>query len=307
MSITRKHGGYAVSMGATLIGGITRQNLALGSEIRGEATSGEVWARFQALYAQAAAPSFTTLQVAAALAVCGAAGTDITNLSGGLALYAQKHLHGGTRTTGANHRKYAMAAGILYPTQLTAEHRGDAELSYAAVITSNGVNDPLIITDGVSLPTISADAARYTLGPITVGGIALSQKMRLSINFGIGVRGEASDSEIHDTLASIATITPVISITGSDIEWLKSSGGVPIAGLAGTHANTTIFLRKRAAGGTFVGDNTAEHLKMTAAGTIHVTEPMGGGMAGAETTVSIPCYYDGTNAPLTIVGLSAIT
>ena len=60
MAVTRKHNLYAVGLGATLLGGITRQSIATGTEVRREATSGEIYARFQSLYAQKIAPGFST-------------------------------------------------------------------------------------------------------------------------------------------------------------------------------------------------------------------------------------------------------
>ncbi len=71
MPVTRKHGPYGVDIGGTLLGGITRQSLVTGSQVQSEATSGEIYARFVAMYAQKIAPSFSTLNIASALNASG--------------------------------------------------------------------------------------------------------------------------------------------------------------------------------------------------------------------------------------------
>lgn len=305
MSVLRKHGPYAVSIGATLLGGITRQNLVTGAQVQGEATSGEIYDRFAALYAAKVAPSFSTLNVAAALAACGALGTNIGGLTGGLSLYAQQHAAGGTRTTGATHRKFNFTAGILYPKSLSVSHRGDATLEYDAVVTYDGTNLPVVVTDSFALPTGLTDAERFTLGPIALGGTAFSENMSLQIDFGLDVVGESADSDIYDTLASIRAQNSTLTFKGLDLQWF--GGNVPLVGqLLGT-SNTTIFLRKRAAGGTYVADATAQHLKFVAQGMLYCDTILDSDTKkAAEVGLKLKCTYDGTNAPLAITTASAI-
>jgi hypothetical protein len=190
MTVTRKHGLYAVTIGAATLGGITRQNIATGSEVRGEPSSGEVWARFQAAYAQKIAPGFTTHAIASALAAVGLTGWSLASHASGLILYAQKHADGSTRASGASHRKYGFSKGILAPRTLDVDHRGDATLTLEAVITYDGANDPLVITDSASLPEITGDAERFTLGPATIGGVSLGELRRFSIDFGLDIAAE---------------------------------------------------------------------------------------------------------------------
>lgn len=307
MAVTRKHGIYGVGVGATLLGGITRQSLVTNSEVKSEASSGEIYSRFTALYAQRVAPSFTTRSIASALNVCGALGVSIAGLSGGLAVYAQKHTDGGTRAGASSHRKYTMVKGILVPRTLQVDHQGDATLSYDAIVTYDGVNDPVVITDLVSLPSGLTDAERFTLGTAAVGGVTIGQKTGVSIDFGLTVRGEGADSDVWDTLASIETMHPTITFDGIDVEWCKAAN-IPLAGKAATHANTAIYLRKRSAGGTFVTNVTAEHVKLTAAGMI-VADTLFDGGAGetGKAKLTLRCDYDGTNAPIVVDTASAIT
>jgi hypothetical protein len=294
-----KHGLYAIGLGPTLLGGVTAQNLAVGSEVRGEATSGEIYARFKSLYAQRSAPSFSTHSIRTALNVLGALGANIASLSGGLALYAQKWADGGSRTAGSAHRKFAFDRGIVYPTRLEIPHQGDATLTVAALVTSaDGTTAPLTITDAVALPAISDAEERFSLGPISVGGVALTSVGEVAIDFATVVAGESADGNIFDEVASIQSHDPVITIRGRDPEWLKSSN-IPLSGKAATHANTAIYLRRRLAGGTYAtGSN---HIVLGAAGMAVIDEAFGAthGQAG-ESAVVLSTVFDGTNAPLAI-------
>jgi hypothetical protein len=298
---------YAVGIGTTILGGITQQNIVTGSQARGEGTSAEVYARIASLIEQKIAPGFTTQAIAAALAACGIAGCSIPLLSGGLALYAQNRADGGIYSAGATHRKFAFATGVLAPAQLNCAHRGDATLSYQALISSPAGADPLIFTDSTAVPAFGTDQdERFTLGPVTIGGVTLTGIRSVGINFGIVLASEGSDSAVWDSVAFIREIRPIITLSGIDPTWLAAAK-VPLAGLAATHANTTIYLRKRAAGGTFVDDETEEHVSIAAAGYAHVDTAFdSSGAESGTVSLQLTTYYDGTNAPLVIDTATAL-
>lgn len=307
MTVATKHGLYGVEIDATLIGGITNLGTRTGEEVRNEPTSGEIYARFQSLVAQKPGAEFTTLNIAAALDACGLTGVDIGGLAAGLNLYAQKHVEGGTRAGAASHRKYTIKDGILVPRVLSVDHQGDATLRYEAVAIYDGANDPIVIADSQSLPGGLTDAQRFTIGPVTIESVSLAQVRRFELDFGLQVVSEGADSDIWDTFISIESIQPQITLRGIDVEWLKSTN-IPLLGKAVTHTNTAIYLRKRAAGGTFVADGTAEHIKFTAAGLATIDTPFeADGNDAGETSLTLPLKYDGVNVPLVINTTSAIT
>jgi hypothetical protein len=305
MSVTRKYGAYAVSLGGTLLGGITRQNLVTGTQIRQDATSGEIYARFQALYSQRLAPGFSTKNVAAALTATGIIGGSISGMTGGMLLYLQPHVLGGTRgTTG---RSFAFSNGILVPKQLTVSHRDDAVLTYDAVILStDGQTVPVVITDAVALPAITSDAQRFTLGPVTINNTATTEVRSFTIDFGVDVMPESSDADIYDTFCSIRGQQTTLTLRGIDPWWLANTtgsaeGNLPVQGAASSQTTTKIYLTARAAGGTLVAGGTASHIMMTAAGLAHIDTAFdASGQEAAELNMSIPLIYDGTNAPLII-------
>lgn len=305
--IARKHSIGAVVFNADVLGGITQINVQTGTEVRGEPTSGEPYPRFQSVVAQKPAATFSTMAIAAALDLCGSLGESIADLAAGLILYATKHADGSTRSAGATHRKFTAVQGVVYPQQLTIDHQGDATLSYAVAPTWDGTNDPIVETDSVALPTADTDLERFSIGPVSIGGVTLAQLRSVQIDFGINVAAEGADSEIFDRFAGIVDINPVITLRGIDLEWLKSTN-IPRAGQVGTQANTTIYLRKRATGSTFVADATEEHISLAAAGLAYITDAMSGsGNQAAECGLVMNVKYDGTNNPLTIDTTAAIS
>lgn len=306
MTLAALYGLYAVEVDSTVVGGITRQNLATNSEINGEPTAGEVYRRHVSLYSQKVAPGFTTVDVAAGLGAAGALGVSIDGLGAGLKFYAQQHESSGTRKTGSTHRMFTFNAGILVPRQLRVPHRGDAELTYEAILTYDGSNDPVVITDSSAVPA-AVDASYFTLGGATIGGVSCGGKSDLTVDFGLDAMGEGGDSDVWDTIASIRNARSSITFESLD-PTLFSAANIPLEGKAATHANTIIYLRKRMQGGQFVADLTAEHIKLTGDGMVVPDDCFSADKNNpGRVSFTLPLRYDGTNAPLVVDPASAIS
>lgn len=313
MSVSRAHSLYAVVIDSTVIGGITAQAVNMNTEAPSEASSAEVWSRWVSMTAQNPRATFTTKMIAtlldrlaAELPTADKYSCDITELTAGLTLYAQAFAAGSTRAGDSLHRKLVAIHGCLGLGRLNCTHQQDATIETEAVVGWDENNDPVVETDLVSLPGGIADAERFTLGPVTLESVSIPGVRSLDIDFGLNIVAEGSDSDIWPTYVSIVEIKPVITLRGIDLEWLKAAN-IPRAGKAITHINTTIYLRKRALGSTFVADETAEHIKLTAAGFAHVDTPMdASGSEKAEASLIVPCYYDGTNDPIVIDTTSAL-
>jgi len=298
--ISERYSLYAVAAGVSQLGGITQQSLKLGTEVRGEASSAEPYVRFQSVVAQKPSASFTTRHITTALGLCGPLGVSIGTLIGGLKLYAQKWVEGGTRASGSIHRSFTMLKGLLVPTTLSAQHRGDATIGYNAHIIYDGLNSPVVVSDVAALAAISSDAERFALGPFGIEGVCSGQLTDLSVNFGLNVETLGSESMVWDTFSGITSIQPSITLKGNRITWFGGSA-IPLAGKAVTHAGSYFFLRKRAAGASFVADVTTQHLKVACAGLAHIDDAMtASGTGAAECSITIPLKFDGTNSPLVI-------
>jgi hypothetical protein len=138
--------------------------------------------------------------------------------------------------------------------------------------------------------------------------VSVSGKQRFSIDFGVDAVGKSADSDIWDTFCSIRTVQSQITFESVDTE-LFSDSNIPLTGKAATHANSTIYLRKRTLGGDgFVPDGTAEHIALTADGLIVPDDAFSSdGQSDGKVSFTLPLRYDGTNVPLTVDTASAIT
>lgn len=308
MPFTNVYGLYGVGLGATLLGGISDVSLNTGTEVRGEISSGDIYARIKSTVAQKPSASWTTRNIAASLNAVPLLGKKIADLAGGLQLFGQQHAEGGTRTAGLFHKKYVMVEGLVFHGGMSVEHQGDAVINTTALITYDGTNNPIIPSELSAVPSGLTDSERFSLGPVTINGVTMTGVKSVEFAFGINAATEGVDGEIWDRFSSIRTIEPVLTLRGVDPDWFKAAGAVPLIGGPGTHANTVLYLRKRIAGGTFVLDGTAQHIKITAAGLAFIETPLDvSGSESAETTLVMPLQFDGTNAPMVINTASAIT
>ncbi len=304
MPVTRVHGIWAVKCGSTWIGGINRRSASLNPDIRQEPTSGDVYARFQAIYAIKPMASFSTRNLVTALDNVGLAGEQITS-GNTVLLYAQKQQEGGSRASGSSHRVYTINEGLICPRRLTAEHQGDAELTYEILTTYDGTNNPITVADDQALGTHPGDTERFTIGEVVLTDVdanafTFTEIRKVEIDFGIQAETIGADSDIYDTNVRIVEIQPSITITGIDLHWFGSNL-LTITGDNIRHSGTNVVFTKRAAGGTFVAGTTAEHVGFTCAGLAHMDQILDAqGNSLDEVTLKIPLRFDGTNAPLVV-------
>lgn len=296
MAISTIHGLSGVKIDATVIGAIERQTVGLGADMRGDALSGEAWARFVSLYKVAPAVSFVTRQVAAALGACAPPGSSISGLTAKLTLYASKKVQGGLPASGTNHRSYTLNHGMLYPESVSCQDTDDARVTYNAAITYDGSNDPVVEADSVALPTLPTEE-RYGLGPATIGGISIGNIKSIDCQCGITVGLDSAGGDVYNTIAYVQLWEPMWTIRTTDVLTMAAAK-IPRSGIACTQANTSFYLRKRAAGNTYVSDVTAAHIKAVMAGMAVVDTPFDGDSDKGEATITVKGSYDGTNNPL---------
>jgi hypothetical protein len=273
--------------------------------------AGEVQPRHIALVGQSATANFNTYALPTAIDATGLKALCIATVTEpGVKFYLQKHDACGTVSSGSVHRSLLISAGVVVPRRIRCDHQGHATIDYDIVIIKETSNNAIVISDTADMPTIGATAGnRWTLGKCTVGGVTLSDYTSMEIDLGNQVTTRGTQSNVWDTYVEVRTHSPTITIRGIDPNWFKATGGVPIDGLACTHANTILYLRHRTTDGTgFVADATATHIKFTSAGIATVQQAMQGEATRfTETAVQITCRDDGTNDPIVVVTASAIT
>jgi len=288
VGITDYHVLGPVQINSTVIGGITAAAVNNGHEIYGEPVSGEIGVRTQSITALKPGASFTTMDLAVALAACGSLGTDLSTAN--LHVFATKRTAAGAIASGAAHTKWLLRGGLLYPTRLTCDHRGQAQLSYEAqaVADADG-NAPIVGPTTVSLPT-GVNNNVWTLQSASFSGVGATDLRNAEVDFGFRVQTEGSNSELYDNQISYQ-LDPRLTIMGVTPAYADA------VALLGESATCSITFRKRQNRGTF----TADTLTLSATGLAHVSNPYQAGQRGAaQFAITVAVTFDGTNAPITV-------
>lgn len=312
MTVSKLHGLEAVRIDvndATTanLSGVGGCRLGIENDLGAVNTDGEVYNRFLSLVGQKLMATFNTLHVGAALDLCGFDCLRISATGGtktGLTLYAKKQQQGGSRASGSVHNSFNIKQGILVPRRLVCDHQGNARIDYDALATYDGSNNPVVLGTSVALPVNPATPTRFTLGPIALDldgtPVAFNQKRGIELDFGHSVETVGADSDIWDTFARVVETQPSLVLRGLDIDWFGSAA-IPLTGVKIDYADTLVVLRKRALGGTFVAGTEDEHIGIKLAGMGVIENAFDAqGNATGEVNLRIPCYFDGTNAPIVI-------
>ncbi len=328
MALSRLHTLYGVKVepdsisgSAVMLGGIRRQSIRTGIDVRQETVSGAVYSQAQYVHATAPGMDFSTVSLARAIDCIGSTGLAITAAAAGTGVtaYGFKKSEGGTRMAlASNHISYNFKEGILVPRRISCSHQDDAVLDLEMLATYDGTNAPVVTSNAATAPTNGVDDQRYTIGPVQLGTvtgdkITLSQIQSLEIDFGIMATVEGSDSDIYPTYSVINEIPrPSIRFTTNDMTLLALASGLPLQGKDIDLSHTIIYLRKRqrvtATG--YVADGTATHISIVpAAGCAYITQLADYGSSSGNGTlqVEIPLIWDITNPPWTWSTTAAIS
>jgi hypothetical protein len=285
------------------------ESLSNNPQIDSIITTGETSPTHASLISQSVAGSFDTHAIASAIDAIGITPLCIaTATEPGVTFYLQDHNDCGSPVAGNTHRSLLISSGAVVPRSITVDHQGNARMSIDVVTAKESGNDAIVISDTATLPTLTAAGLRWTIGKMTVGGIALSDYTSMTIDFGNTVTTRGTQSSIWDQYIEVSTHAPSITISGIDPAWFKATGGVPIAGLACTHANTIIYLRQRDSTATgFVADGTATHISFTAKGIAVFSQAMSGAAGRfTDTSLVIRCIKDVSNPPIVVDTTAAI-
>lgn len=282
------------------VGGVTSIRLQSNSEIRKERSASSVYADVATVASVRPTMQFTSQDIASALTALAWSGTCMTadGTHPGLVAYGAKHDCSGI-AAGSVHDSYTMAQGIVVPRTLSVDHRGNAEITYEALSSWDGTLDPVVRAASVALPTAVA-SNRYTMEDLTIQGVSVAGKRQISIDFGHQIAQEGADSEPFDSVASIQSVQPVLTVRGVDTSWFTTVA--PLLGKSATLATTVLSLQKRG-----VAKATAAHIKISFSGTVSWDTIFDGSPdSPAQAAFRLDCIFDGTNAPVTVQTNQAI-
>lgn len=279
--------------GAEVIHGVTSIGIRANSEIQKELSSGSVYADSVHLQTVRPVATFTTFDLPQAIDHLGLLGkciiSDVTHP--GLSLFGQKQTCAGV-ASGSVHDEYLIKAGIIVPRTFSVDHRGNAQLTYEVYAAYDGTNAPILKNANVALPA-HAVVGRWTMHDLTLnGGAPLTGKRSITIDFNPGVLQEGADSEQYESVVSLSSLMPRVSVTGVDTSWFTTVAG--ILGKTAAHATTAVRLKKRD-----VDIATAEHVTINFNGLV-TWDTIFDGSTDSPATCNLSCdvNYDGTNAPI---------
>jgi len=290
---------HAIGFGGDVIPAINKLGIDAKGTLKAEASSGNVYPEHAHLTAQDPVVDFETAAIGTAWRLCGLAGESIADLSGYLTLYQKKLASGGGIAAGASHRKLTARKGIVIPQQLTVSTREDASLTYQAIVTYDGTNEPYTISSSVSVPAVAVDSERYGIGTMQIGSVTIDKLNSWTLDFGIETFIDNSGSAIWPVEVHIKKTAPRLTVQITDAEVLAAAN-IPLTGKAAAHADTTFYLRRRAGAG-FVANGSSVHVAITMAGQAQVTQPFdASGSDPGQVALELAGKYDGSNAPVLI-------
>lgn len=244
MATNNRYTPYSVKVDAALYH-ITQGSLNPNTTVQLYTPNGAVDPTGSSIIGQSPVFRFSTTDVGAALTAIGLDGLDVsTALEMGWA--ARKD--GGAIEPGAG-KKESAAKCFIVPEALTVNQDGDAELSFIGYgYSADGSSAILAHADTLSsgTPTIGA---KFTLGTVTVGGVALKKEMGYTLEFGTEVRLYKDSGKLYPTSASIVARRPVLSVNLADMVEVTASS------MLGTEVSTIVanIVARSTTGGGLAG------------------------------------------------------
>lgn len=262
MSATKFWSDYSVKYGAgpSYLNGI--QSLSFNASLATAAGIGDgnVFATFLALMKGAPAARFSTLHVADALAAFGVTSYALANA---LVCYFRKISQGGTRdaANAGTHISLSFSGGMVCPRRVSARHGSNAVWDGEVYGTSADGTNPVTPSTTANLPaSLPGVATAFGLGPIKLNGTVLDGLESAEYDFGVTPMIEGRDGDIYPTHAGVKSQQPTVKVRGAHVDVLSA---LTLDGGYYTASQVVGYLRKRSAGGTYVADATAQHVKFT--------------------------------------------
>lgn len=301
-----RYGLYGIDVDGTMLGSITSENISAGTNVRREGSSGEAAARIVNITAQNPRASFTSLDPRAVLAVTDTTGKSLSSGHVATLYHARRSDNGLGVAAGSVHRKTVITCGQVLPRQLNASHQGDATMTADIVALWDGTNDPLIAVANVALPAVNTDERRYAFYCAVLGGFTIDEDVNVTIDFGLSENVDGKRSEIWPRVCNVSMVAATITVRSKNADAFAAAN-IPLGGRAATHLNTAIYLARRADDSTFYAGTGADHLKITAAGLVHLENVLNAsGQATGEVQAVLTAKFDGTNPVLVVDAASAL-
>lgn len=296
------YAGYGISLkadgdvSATLIGGVESQSMPMNTQHVAEETAGNEYARQGHITEIKPRPTFSCYSVGALVEKLGLRGAHLNGGAlAGFEMYELKRNAIGVIEAGAVHRRLIVPNGLAMIRSISVSHRQPATASGEVVSLYDGTNDPVIISEAAAAPTGLDDTHRFTLGAVSLSGVTFEGNLSVDVDFGNNAESDGGDSDVFDTNVEVSQILPTITIRGKDVSKFTDAFK---RGKLGTHADTSIVLRRRTRG-TALFSSAADSIQITANAIISFDDAFNAsGNKRGEASLKLTCLDDGANAPL---------
>lgn len=241
---------------AIVFGGVTNVSLPANPEVLAEISAGEIYPGAASLQTLRPVLSFSSFDLLGLWATGDPAGPGLNGGSAscvhsttnvGLELYFAKWDCAGADTAATDHLRYTIGEGIIVPTTFNVDHRGNAVMSYDIFMVSDGAADPVLKADVAhgALPTHTNNNYRWTMDKMSLtdhAGAAefIEGKRNISIAFNPSVTQAGADSETFDSVSSVDSFRPRVTVSGVDPDWLATTSGALTDELATLNGHTVV-------------------------------------------------------------------
>lgn len=279
---------------AVVLGALKRLSLPTNTQVESDRSDPTIYPDFTSIVKRKPAVVFSTTALATYISTLGFGATCISSdeTHPGLRAFFQKRGCAGP-ASGSVHMSFDYTSGVIVPTQLTASHRTPAQLSYSFMSQGNPANDAVTKYTSQALPTlVPAGDEKYDLYSLSIGGTSITQRTSISIDFNPLLFELGADGEVEDSLIALDGIFPKITARGFTV---SDFGSIDLDGVACTHANSSIVLRKRG-----VALATAEHIQITFQGLATFDTIQEADDGPSEDVMMVDCTQDASNGPFVV-------
>lgn len=290
---------------SVVIDHMSNQRWNAGIESMLEHPAGHIYPMFRANQRQRPTIEFSTPQLSILLAACGVGGAAM----GATSTYFKKATTTGSvaRAT-TEHSRIVINSLILYWTQIRLPHNGKAEVQCVIAANYDGSNLPFVFTGGsVALAGNLSAGEFFGLGPVAINNTNLAGVQEITINSGVQLVQEGSNSEEFDTFTGIEIGQPSVTV---QTKQLTNWGTL---GLRGTALDGTdgleFYARAYSNENSRVADGTSSHIFFKAIRGTAIPMDSNG---ESNSPITDTCKFDliansDSVVPLTITTASAIT
>lgn len=292
---------------AAVIEGLRDANIEANPTIRRQVATGSLFAKTASIENLAPVGEFNVLNIEAALTAIGLNGACITSVANPGLVTEWERRDCKAAAAGSVHMKYTVGKGVIAPTSLSVDHRGDAVLGYQIFAAYDGTNSPVVIEHKTAAPVLSSASDKtFTMAKAVIGTVIVEGKRNISIDFNPEVNSEGADSDPFDSVQSLSSLLSTVRVSGVDPQWIKADTNPDVAD-APINSITT---GRSVTGGTpfviYLKDRnqaaaSLAHISLAFRGLI-VPNTIISGQAGspAESSFEMALIQDGVNAPIVI-------